>query len=535
MRTYEAVRSVYVFSALALALSCAATASRDESDSGSSDGGDTITSGSGGQNSGQNGDGNLSTTGSGGSLAGLPEEIEDEPSYNAPVATGQYLWSANPESGRVALIDVVDLTVEVMPAGLTPTHLAAIPSSDEVAQAIVLNTGSSDATRFIIKAGELRQETVATHVGANRWSISSSGNWAVAWSAGERNQVLDPTEGLQEITVIHLAENQMKATRLTVGYRPSQVLVAEDDERLIVVSAEGLTLIDLGEEPTQVRWIDLGFEAETRDVSLSQDGGYALVRRSGQSSVDLIDLKSPDDVSTINFSGPVTDLDLARSGRAVAIIRENYQLATFELQEVIADPSEIATTTIEGEIFGSAALTEDGSTVVVYTNATPNDRVTIVDLRAEDFLTTRSIATESPVYSVTTTPDGEHAGILGADQAGRPSDAFSLLSLRSERFPRVIGTGAPVDEIALGNDFGIVTATSTATNTYEAHLVAFPGLSASAIQLSARPLSVGLLPELSAAYVAQEHPEGRITFFDFQANEARTLTGFELSAEVVDE
>lgn len=531
MRPYDAFRAVSSCTALALALSCAGTPSSDSSDFD----GAPIASGSGGQNSGSSGDGDSSNSASGGSLTALPEEIEDEPSYNAPVATGQYLWSANPESGRVALIDVVDLTVEVMPAGLTPTHLAAIPSSDEVAQAIVLNTGSSDATRFIIEAGEVRQETAQIHVGANRWSIASSGNWGVAWSAGERNQVLDPTEGLQEITVIHLAGNPMKATRLTVGYRPSQVLVAEDDERLIVVSEEGLTLIELSAEPTQVRWIDLGFEEETRDVSLSQDGSYALVRRSGQSTVDLIDLKNPDTVSTLTFSGPVTDLDLSRSGRAVAIVRENYELATFELQEVIEDPSKVATTTIEGEIFGSAALTDDGSTVVVYTNATPNDRVTIVDLRAEDFLTARSLATESPVYSVTTTPDGEHAGILGADQAGRPSNAFSLLSLRSERFPRVIGTGAPVDEIALGDDFGIITATSTATNTFEAHLVAFPGLSESTIQLSARPLSVGILPELSAAYAAQEHPEGRITFFDFQANEARTLTGFELSAEVVDE
>jgi hypothetical protein len=66
------------------------------------------------------GDGD-SAPGATGGTTSLPEEVEDEESYRAPVATGRYLWSANPESGRVALIDVVDLSVQVLSAGLFPT------------------------------------------------------------------------------------------------------------------------------------------------------------------------------------------------------------------------------------------------------------------------------------------------------------------------------------------------------------------------------------------------------------------------------
>jgi hypothetical protein len=36
------------------------------------------------------------------------------------------------------------------------------------------------------------------------------------------------------------------------------------------------------------------------------------------------------------------------------------------------------------------------------------------------------------------------------------------------------------------------------------------------------------------AFVAQQHREGRITFIDLISGEARTLTGFELGARVVD-
>lgn len=495
-------------------------------------------SGTGGLSSNGSIDGSVSTpnmNGSGGSLASLPEEVEDESSFNAPVATGSYLWSANPQSGRVALIDVADLTVQVLAAGLAPTHLASVPSPEGVSEALVLNVGSSDATRFVVSEGQVSQSSVSTHVGANRWSVSQSGVWAVAWSAAERGKSLDPTEGLQEITIVRVDEVDMVATRLTVGYRPNQVIVSEDDSRLIVVSEEGITLLDLTGTPTQDRWIDLGSEAEIRDVSVSEDGNFALVRRSGESTVDVIDLTEPDKVITLNFSGPVTDVDLSKTGRAVAIVREHYELSTFLLEDVWKNPNDIDTLVIEGEIFGSSALTEDGNTVVLYTNATDSERISIVDLSSANFLSARSLSIGSPIYSVATTPDGEHASVLAGDGTGQPSSAFSLLALRSERFPRVVGTGAPVDAVALGNEFGIVTATSSSTGVYEAHLVEFPGLSHSTVKLSARPLSVGVLTDLSSAYAAQVHPEGRVTFFDFAADQTRTLTGFELSAEVVDE
>lgn len=482
--------------------------------------------------------------GGAGSLAPLPEEIEDEESYRAPVATGRYLWSANPESGRVALIDVLDLSVKVLSAGLFPTHMVSVPGADVEAQALVLNVGSSDATRFVVSEGEdgssVKQSKVGTHVGANRWSVSESGKWAVAWTRPEPREILDPTEGLQEITVIDLSGDTMKATRLTVGYRPSQVQIAEDDETLIVVSEEGITLIDLTGTPEPDEWIDLGFEEETRDVSLSHDGAIALVRRTGHSSVELIELGENGKTSELSFSAPVTDVDLSASGRAVAVIREERQLATFTLEDVLSDPTDIDTVKVSGEVFGSAALTEEGDTVVLYTNALANDRVSIVNLdEQDDFLSFRSVSTQTSVFSVTTTPDGGHAAVLGGDGAGNTSDSFSLLALRSERFPRVVGTGAPVAQVALANGFGVVTATSKGGGLHEAYLLEMPSLSTKKVVLSTEPLSAGVIQlesdGVSLAYSAQRHPEGRVTFFDFVADQARTLTGFELSAEVVDE
>src|SRR5450432_683853 len=75
----------------------------------------------------------------------LPPETETDQSFRAPVATGKVLWSTNPDSGRVALIDAKTLKVRMANAGFGPTFLAAVPSKKNTDSAIVLNVGSHDA------------------------------------------------------------------------------------------------------------------------------------------------------------------------------------------------------------------------------------------------------------------------------------------------------------------------------------------------------------------------------------------------------
>lgn len=478
-------------------------------------------------------------------LPPLPEEVEDDASYRAPVATGHYLWSANPESGRVALIDVVHLTTQVLPAGLYPTYLASIGTDEEPA-AVVLNIGSSDATRFRVREGqnegeaEVLRDTARVHFGANRLSRSKSGAWAVAWSTAEPGESLEPTEGFQDLTLLSLGEDEMVPVRLTVGRRPSQVLISEDDERVIVVEEEGISVIDPSAGKLSY-WINLGFDAERRDVSVNRAGTYALVRRTGQATIELIDLLDPDVHKELVFSSEVTDLDLAENGRAVAVMRARSEIATFTLDAVLEDPTDIDVLKIPGEIFGSAVLTEDGNTTVLYTNALLNEKVNIVDLSEENFLEARSLDTQAPVYSVVTSPDGDHAVVLAADgntalgDQAVPGRAFSVVALREERFPRVVGTGARVKDVALSNSLGLVTATSEVTGVHEAHLIQLPGLSVRTEKLATRPLAVGVFADLDTAYAAQFHPEGRVTFFDFERDSTRTITGFELAAGVVDE
>jgi len=58
-----------------------------------------------GLSSGAGPGGGLGSGGEGGGMTPLPPEEELESNYSAPVATGNYVWIANPVSGRVAYID----------------------------------------------------------------------------------------------------------------------------------------------------------------------------------------------------------------------------------------------------------------------------------------------------------------------------------------------------------------------------------------------------------------------------------------------
>jgi hypothetical protein len=68
---------------------------------------------------------------------------------------------------------------------------------------------------------------------------------------------------------------------------------------------------------------------------------------------------------------------------------------------------------------------------------------------------------------------------------------------------------------------------------YGVYLVALDNYQQSFVTLSSPPLAAGIVPDARRAFVAQAHPEGRITFIDLDTGSEHTLTGFELAAKVM--
>jgi hypothetical protein len=482
---------------------------------------------------------------------GATPEREVESSFRAPVVAGRLIWSANPESGRVALVDVVTHEVSTVSAGLQPTYLAAIAGNGPN-RAIVLNTGSHDATLFREAAdGTRSQLQIPTHQDATAWAMSSGGRWAIAWSDAAQMGPLDATEGLQDITVIDLSVDPPRPARFSVGYRPLQVMIDASESRAYAVTHDGISVIELGDTPRALADVLLVSQAQLlagtlgspvlEDVPLTSDGRFALIRFAGAPILEIVELGT-NTTALLELPGEVSDVDIAGdSHRAVAVVRSTGQVAVFDLEAALAEPTQMRLWSFAGETIGSAALPEQGAAALFFTNAVESDRLAILDTTALGSAdgAQRVVSLKAPITAVFASPEGSHAVALlktaaGSDRAG----AFSVIPVTQALPPKIQGTDAPPFKVSLANTAvgvrGLVTVRDDRTGIYGAYLLRMPSLQVDRIALSSPPIAAGVLPEYGAAFVAQQHPEGRITFINLETAEAETLTGFELSGKVVD-
>jgi hypothetical protein len=627
--------SLYFLGALGFALACSSL-DRAEGD----DGGSLATGAVGGSAQGNKG----GSGGSGGTTP--PPETETDETFRAPIVSGRFLWTANPLSGKVALIDATTLAVRTADAGIAPTFLAALgPASDSESRAAVLNVGNDTVSILHATAADIDVRTARVHPDANRLSVSPSGRRVIAWADASLIPNVDSTEGLQDITVLDLASTPVRTQRLTVGYRPSHVVIGDDERHAYVVAEPGISVIEMsdGAPASVVRDVAVTLNPSgtpsARDVTVTGDGAFAFVRREGRDEVEVLRLRDGRS-KTVALPGTVTDLDVSPDGElAFAVMRARpggnagtagsagtggssgaggagssgsagsnsgnagadsaagaggdftgaggeggagsaaegggggiggedatagapsagapassgaggevnepdpaaSLVAVFRVDYIFENPGAFSTIRVR-ETVGSIAIAPAGDVAVLYTNAVPSDRVTI--LRTDGLLDggepkLRTVLVKAPVRAVVAAPDGEHAVVLlGQAPGSTKPGGFSLVPLKNQLPPKILGTeGVPLS-VAIGEHEALITVDShiEAENhkVYGVYLARLPELATELIPLASPPLSAALIPEAGRGLVAQAHPEGRITFVELGSGTPRTLTGFELAARVVE-
>ncbi|HTV24626.1 MAG TPA: hypothetical protein VMG12_38305 [Polyangiaceae bacterium] len=500
-----------------------------------------------------------------------PPEVEREATFRAPVVTGPYVWAANPESGRVAVIDATSFEIRSGQAGNRPTYVTGLDLPTGARRALVINAGADDASLLELSGDGISASHVALHQGADTWSVSPDRRFAIAWTDRGKAEQLDPTDGFQDITVLELGEQAApKATRLTVGYRPSEFTFDAQSQRAFGITEDGISIVEL--TPGAIRLSQLVSLPSARgvqpDVSITADGSRALARIEGSSILYDIDLQSGQ-TRELDLGGNITDLDLSADGtRAVAVIRSRTlapppdagpppaadagpdagaaddgapspvrvsEAVFFPVPAGLADASQRESLRIPNGGFGSVSLSPDGARAVLFSNANGSGQVTLVG----PDLSYRSIDLIAPVRAVFVTADSSHAiALQDAPSGSLKKGAFSVLALEAVRAPKLVAADARAEFVALdpqNSERAIVTVSDPDTQTYGAYFVRMPSLQVDFSALSSRPLSSGTVPAAQKGFIAQEHPEGRITFFDLGAGQSREITGFELSAKVVNE
>jgi hypothetical protein len=173
-----------------------------------------------------------------------------------------------------------------------------------------------------------------------------------------------------------------------------------------------------------------------------------------------------------------------------------------------------------------------GSNVLLFTNAVDSTLLSILDTDDRSF---RVVDVKAPVQALFSTSDGRHAvALLTPPMDSTKLGAFSLVPIRDDLPAKLQGTDAPTLGVSVADDHAIVTTRDTGRQLYEAFLAEFPGLRVDAVELPSAPTASGLVPDADVAFVAQEHPEGRITFIGVDTGTTHTLTGFELGVKVVE-
>lgn len=476
----------------------------------------------------------------GGSGGGVPPETELESSYGAPVATGKLVWVANPTSGRVAYIDASTLEIHVVEAGNAPTVVAAVPDpEDDVA--IVLNVLSHDATLFRAKSGGVSATSFEVPSSGNAFAVSGDGRFVIAWTDSKLVDSPDPIDGFQDITVLDLTKNEGASSALTVGYRPVAMGFDAQGTKAFAVTQDGITVIGLdGAAPAVVKNIKLGVgpaeDAVQQDVAITPDGTFALLRREGDALVGVFSLESGERTDVV-LSGPVTDLDLSPDGKvAVAVVREKGEAALLPIPEIAGEPAAFSVITIPEIVVGSASLPKSSPLAFLYTNAVPSSVLTTIDT---------SDATKAPVFfklwapiqAVFPTEDATHAIVLHtAGEGSQYPAAMSVLPVAADLPAKLAGLdGPPVSVAVAPAGHRALVATGDAANpAFRLYVAAMPSLEVTSFELASQPISAGIVAGADRGYVAQKHPDGRITFVDFKTGELRTLTGFELGSQVVD-
>jgi DNA-binding beta-propeller fold protein YncE len=479
-------------------------------------------------------------TSSGGGTPAPPPEKEVESQYKAPVATGKYVWVANPTSGRVAYINASTLDVHTVLAGNGPTYLAAVPSAEDTA--VVLNVLSDDATLLKASGATVTSKTFKTAHAMNAWALSPDGHWAIAWTNAALLPSAPQTEGFQDLTVIDLT-GKVAPVILAVGYRPVSVGFTQTSGRAWAVTQDGVAIIDvtLAGGPAQTKNVAISDapseDPGTRDVSVTPDGAFALIRRDGSPVVTAVSLLV-DTRTKLTLPGNVTDLDLSDKGdRAVGIVRDSGTVSIIPIPAAIGDQGLIQNVVVPGATIGSVSLSPGGGTGLLYTNAAASERLDILSMSI-GAPTTRAVKLYSPVLGVFSAPDARHAVVIHQASATDPLGdlAFSLIPVADALPAKIVATKARPFAVGFAGDSKrvVVAEKDDAKQIFGVYLGRLPELMVDRYDLASSPVAVGVVDGAKRAFVAQNHPDGRITFIDLETGEARTLTGFELAARVVD-
>lgn len=470
-----------------------------------------------------------------------PSENEDANLFLAPTQTDVYVFIVNPDRDTVTRIHVDTLDVITKNVGNRPT---LVEITHDYATAVVFNQLDDSVT--LLDAATLDDRVVAVRDNMNSLKLSPDGRWAVLWHDRDARRPDDPplsdVASFNEVSIIELATGVH--TPVVVGFNPKDITFTPDGLLGLAVADASLAVLRLdGDEPIpEFIPVDDPLTAPpTEEVEVAPDGRFAFLRQRATDALTIVNLDNRD-VFSVPVGQDPTDLDLTADGtKAVVVSRTAHQVTTFDVADPLSPPEVLD---LPGDDpFGSVLLAPD-NTAILYTTAFDIGRYAVWNLANDNV---RILPLAKPVEAMARTPTGNallvsHPATDNADgstpEQYRNEPGLSLVDLGDYR-ANTLRLSAPLEGFVNSNNgrqgYAILEDTPLLA------ILDYARLSYESIPLRSVPVHVGVLPDLDTedgaepyAWVSQEHPLGRISFYDPANPALETITGFELNAAIED-
>ena len=476
---------------------------------------------------------------------GLPPEEEDAADFRRPQSGRRYVYVANTVRDTVAVIDSRTLSIEIVDVGDAPFVLGAVPGREA---ALVLHETLPEVGLLETTDAGTTVTRLEVQPGANRIEVAPDGRHAVVFFDPDRATDPNASEGsYQDLTVVRIDERPA-AIRLTVGFHPTEVQFADEGRIAFVVTEDALHRIVLDDvhAPGIAPSLDIGPsppDPSLREVVVTPDGAYALVRVEGSADVLVLDVAARR-ATTVTLPAAPTDLDVSPDGTdAIAVLRDTAEVVLLPLPGIVADPATFRTITLAGELFGQAVRAEDGDLLVLFTTAVPQERLVVLDLATEEWM---PVPLRKTVRTVGVAPGGRTAIVIHDKLEGDPTlyddleeridhqYGYSMVDLAGG-FVRLQITAVNAEPMLLYEDglHAFLALRDDRLGVRELEAVDLAAFQVRTLPLPSPPSALGAVPDTEQAYVAQDHKSGRITFIGVESLETQTVTGFELGAEVI--
>ena len=490
-----------------------------------------------------------------------PPEIEYE--LSRPASALRYVYVAMTQLDSLAKIDGATLAVSSIDVGDQPEVVVTIPGTNA---AVVLDETNGTATivRPTVDRDEIKVVKTLPHL--NQIVVDPTGSYAVSWfdlnkAALEAGGLdfIDEIGSFQDVTVIDLTSGAERAVDLTVGFRPREVEFDAAGQRAYVVTDDGVSVIDLAEAtssgPTIVAPIPVTADPLSDPLGIEVDvvasGPFAVVREFGLAELRLVRVQGAPlgEMWTLPLPSEPSDVDIAPDGsRAFAVLREDSALAIMDVPGDAIDPSGVDIVDLGGEVVGSLVLSDDGGRGLLFTNASLQERVTVIELD-DPLYPTATHQLQKSVRLLGFDPSGDKAIVVHAKAFGNPDDAATFEEFIDRSYGYSIfdvATGfaklqvTPVDPGAfsfvqdLSRAYLILDGGDAEGAVARAHIIELDTGVVREKDLNSPPDAVGILPQANVAFISQRHPLGRVSFIDLETGATRTVTGFDLNSRIID-